>query len=602
MSISPEASGRCRIGIGLLHRSKRRSAVAMDTDVNGATRHHQTRRAVDVESGEQAAGTNGRKAPVSGDAQAAGLELRSRFYQSVAETLTLLHTAPGYDRRLAVVGIARILAATMNLPLVWIGRRSPDEATVQVLAAAGPESDYAATLQLSNRADEPGGSGPVGIALREHRAQAAAIDEPVFAPWRAAAARHGFSSCIVAAAGTRDGGQLALAVYAGAGADLSEDLLDWAQRLADELARFWDHQALVERSARMSRYRDAQRTIQRALLEQPDPEAVYRTLAQSLGEIAGAAAVDVLVTEADGTSLRRVALAGPIAEELGRLIPTTPVEGARVPLPLRALREGRPQIRIRPSERSDMSPIWRHGLLSGMGASGCWPIPAPDHASGRAATPVGVFALITPEEDAFAEEMCRVLDELAEVAGLALRQHERRRAQIEEQQRQTYLALHDALTGLPNRRALDEFCRKAQTQAMEKGTPLSVLLLDIDHFKNVNDSMGHEVGDLVLRQVSHLLLKGVREVDYVARWGGEEFLIVLPDTSLDAAWMVAERLRQGLAGQPLSAGERTLDASMTLGVATLGPDEVSEQAIARADMALYEGKRGGRNQVVTAKQ
>ena len=148
----------------------------MDTDVNGATRHHQTRRAVDVESGEQAAGTNGRKAPVSGDAQAAGLELRSRFYQSVAETLTLLHTAPGYDRRLAVVEIARILAATMNLPLVWIGRRSPDEATVQVLAAAGPESDYAATLQLSNRADEPGGSGPVGIALREHRAQAAAID------------------------------------------------------------------------------------------------------------------------------------------------------------------------------------------------------------------------------------------------------------------------------------------------------------------------------------------------------------------------------------------------------------------------------------------
>src|SRR5512139_3101500 len=195
MSISPEASGRCRIGIGLLRRSKRRSAVAMDTDVNGATRHHQTRRTVDVESGEQAAGTNGLKAPVTGDAQAAGLELRSRFYQSVAETLTLLHTAPGYDRRLAVIEIARILAATMSLPLVWIGRRAPDESIVQVLAAAGPESGYATALHLSNRADDPGGGGPVGVALRERRAQAVSVDAPMFAPWQATAAQHGFSSC-----------------------------------------------------------------------------------------------------------------------------------------------------------------------------------------------------------------------------------------------------------------------------------------------------------------------------------------------------------------------------------------------------------------------
>ena len=201
--------------------------------------------AVDVESGEQEAGMSGPTGAADGPLRAAHVELRSRFYQSVAETLTLLHTAPGYDRRLAVVEIARILAATMSLPLVWIGRRAPSEAVVQVLAAAGPQSDYAAELHLSNRADDAGGSGPVGIALREHRAQAVSIDAPMFAPWRAAAAQHGFSSCIAAAADTRDGGQLTLAVYAGGSADLSEDLLDWAQRLADELAHFWDHQALV---------------------------------------------------------------------------------------------------------------------------------------------------------------------------------------------------------------------------------------------------------------------------------------------------------------------------------------------------------------------
>ena len=92
-----------------------------------------------------------------------------------------------------------------------------------------------------------------------------------------------------------------LAAYAGEDTPaLERRLLDWAQRLADELARFWDHQALLERNLRMNRYRDAQRTIQRALLDQPDPEAVFRTLAQSLVDIAGAAAVDVYVVDGDG--------------------------------------------------------------------------------------------------------------------------------------------------------------------------------------------------------------------------------------------------------------------------------------------------------------
>ncbi len=99
-----------------------------------------------------------------------GEGLRSRFYQSVAETLTLLHTAPGYDRQLAMQDIARILAVTMELPLVWIGRRDPGQDTVRVLAAAGSAAEYAASLKLSNRMDDPAGNGPAGRALREQRA------------------------------------------------------------------------------------------------------------------------------------------------------------------------------------------------------------------------------------------------------------------------------------------------------------------------------------------------------------------------------------------------------------------------------------------------
>lgn len=552
--------------------------------------------AVDVESGEQAAGTGEvSKGAVAGAASEAGLELRSRFYQSIAETLAFLHTAPGGDRRLALVEIAGILATTMDLPLVWIGRRPPEESNVQVLAAAGPESDYVRALSLSNRADDPGGNGPVGIALRERRAQAVAIDAPMFAPWRAAAIRHGFSSCIAAAADTRDGGQLTLAVYAGGGsADLSEDLLDWAQRLADELARFWDHQALVERSARMSRYRDAQRTIQRALLDQPDPDAVYRTLAHALVDIAGAAAVDVHVVEPPAGLLRRAALAGPIADALRQLSPSLQHDGREgQPTPLLALRSRERQIRVRPRERQDMSPMWQHEPLTQMGAMGCWPImPVSGAAADRSPEPLGVFVVVTREEDAFDEEMCLLLDEVADATGLALSQHERRRALLEEQQRQTYLALHDALTGLPNRRALDMHLECAIARAERSGRLVATGLLDLDDLKPINDRYGHAVGDRLLVEVAQRLQGALRPEDYVARLGGDEFVLVCEglhheselEPLLERVW---QRLRE-----PLRIDGETFHLAASLGIAMF-PDHArssGEQLLRRADQAMYQVK------------
>jgi diguanylate cyclase (GGDEF)-like protein len=567
----------------------------MDTDQDRATRHHQARRAVDVESGEQEAGMSGSTESAAGGQRVATEELRSRFYQSVAETLTLLHTAPGYDRRLAVVEIARILAATMDLPLVWIGRRAPDETIVQVLAAAGPESAYASTLRLSNRADDPGGSGPVGVALRERRAQAVLIDAPMFAPWQARAALHGFSSCTAAAADTRDGGQLTLAVYAGRDSgDLRGELLDWAQRLAGELARFWDHQALVERSARMSRYRDAQRTIQRALLDQPDPEAVYRTLAQSLVDIAGAAAVDVHVVEPETSLLRRAALVGPIAAAMQPLSPSLrQADGAGLTVPMLALQSRERQVRVRPRERQDMSPIWRHEPLAQMGAMGCWPImPIAGGTAVHPSDPLGVFVIVTREEDALDEEMCRLLDELADATGLALSQHERRRMLLEEQQRQTYLALHDALTGLPNRRALDMHLECAITRAERSERLVAAGMLDLDDLKPINDRHGHAVGDRLLVEVAQRLQRALRPEDYVARLGGDEFVLVCEGLHHEAELEpLLERVWQRLR-EPLQIDGATFHLAASLGIA-LFPDHAKgsgEQLLRRADQAMYQVK------------
>ena len=162
------------------------------------------------------------------------------------------------------------------------------------------------------------------------------------------------------------------------------------------------------------------------------------------------------------------------------------------------------------------------------------------------------------------------------------------------------MASTDPLTGLKNRRAITESIKREESR-VRRGQPcLSFILCDLDQFKNINDTRGHDVGDMVLKKVSETLMSGVRDVDFVARWGGEEFLAVLPDTDTEGAKLVAERLRTKLCEQLIESGGTPFQVSMTLGVATLQAGETAEQTIARADAALYDGKRSGRNRVVLA--
>jgi len=164
------------------------------------------------------------------------------------------------------------------------------------------------------------------------------------------------------------------------------------------------------------------------------------------------------------------------------------------------------------------------------------------------------------------------------------------------------LACTDPLTQLRNRRFTMEVAQHEAAVFERGGRPLSILLGDVDHFKRINDQHGHAVGDAVLRAIARVLREGVREVDHVARWGGEEFLVLLPATELDEAQQVAERLRAAVQALVEVEGRRELRLSLTLGLAELQPGESIEQALVRADRALYEGKQSGRNRVVLAGQ
>nr|QIO37059.1 diguanylate cyclase [Bradyrhizobium sp. 1(2017)] len=159
----------------------------------------------------------------------------------------------------------------------------------------------------------------------------------------------------------------------------------------------------------------------------------------------------------------------------------------------------------------------------------------------------------------------------------------------------------DTLTGLANRRALDEFLRKAQATA-EWGEPLSVLMLDIDHFKSFNDNFGHGVGDQVLRLMAKVLRERVRAQDLPARYGGEELIAVLPDADLATCAELAEHIRRAITDARItrrSTGETLPNISVSIGVAQYRPGEAITDLIERCDRALYLAKGGGRNRVVT---
>lgn len=169
------------------------------------------------------------------------------------------------------------------------------------------------------------------------------------------------------------------------------------------------------------------------------------------------------------------------------------------------------------------------------------------------------------------------------------------------QRKLSQAATHDALTGLPNRRAADDFMAHEALLAQRRGAPLSALMVDIDFFKRVNDQHGHAAGDHVLQTLAQLLKRRARASDLVARWGGEEFLVLLPDTSPEGAQQVGEQLRLAVQEAPFRWQDTAIPVTVSIGAAAWSSGPFHANAlIASADGALYQAKSNGRNRVCVA--
>ncbi len=161
------------------------------------------------------------------------------------------------------------------------------------------------------------------------------------------------------------------------------------------------------------------------------------------------------------------------------------------------------------------------------------------------------------------------------------------------------IAIYDTLTGLYNRRYFEERLEGEAQKSFYSGIPLSLVMVDIDHFKKVNDTFGHTEGDQILCKISSLLKNSVRRKDTVARYGGEEFILILPEAALEQSFVIAERIRQLVESTLFEVGRAEVNLTLSMGISNFPSHRVrsKEELIKMADQALYDAKRGGRNKV-----
>ena len=221
-------------------------------------------------------------------------------------------------------------------------------------------------------------------------------------------------------------------------------------------------------------------------------------------------------------------------------------------------------------------------------------------------TTVGHLVGLAIEHAGLVSEMVDNLDQVLQLKDKV----ERRNAELDElngklsqaNQRLEQLSVTDGLTGLFNHRHLHERLDREVRRSRRQGKPVSLLMADLDHFKRVNDQLGHPAGDEALRLVASWLMHSVREVDIVGRYGGEEFAVVLSDCDLDNALRVAEKLRALVEANSRRPPFDALGGlTISLGAAQLQPGMTPEELVSAADLALYRAKHDGRNQVAAAR-
>lgn len=210
---------------------------------------------------------------------------------------------------------------------------------------------------------------------------------------------------------------------------------------------------------------------------------------------------------------------------------------------------------------------------------------------------IGGLQLIRHTDEPFSEHQYNIVSMIVSTLTLALRNSEIHR-EVQE------MATTDSLTGLFNKRYFLENLTKEFKSTMRYQTPVSLIMIDLDNFKPVNDQFGHQAGDVVLREIASVLVRSLREIDVPARYGGDEIAIILPETVMEQAFFVAKRIKRLIEERPIKFGEKCIQVTASFGISSCPNSQIKtvEDMITAADKALYEAKRDGRNRIESSEQ
>jgi len=322
------------------------------------------------------------------------------------------------------------------------------------------------------------------------------------------------------------------------------------------------------------------------------PDEIYHILARRVARVLNISKCSMVLAKAgDQVGVVVAAYENPMLRNLQ-------IDLARYPEIRKALTTGRPvlvaDVAIDPLYESERTRWEREGIKVPTRSAVALPFSMKDQQ-------IGVFFLRTTGDDLpLTRADAQFAETVIETAVAAIEKAYDFETAVSDKQRLEKLAATDALTGTMNRRALAEALAAELDRARRYKLGISILLADIDRFKQINDTRGHLAGDSVLRQVGEILHREARSVDIVARYGGEEFVVVMPETGLQGATIFAERLRQRIEKHDFAdTGDQPLNLTVSIGLAAFPDDKVqsAEGFVAVADQALYRAKNEGRNLV-----
>ncbi|MCE5388584.1 MAG: EAL domain-containing protein [Acidithiobacillus sp.] len=519
------------------------------------------------------------------------LQARDAFLQSVTEVNRLFASSEQQTPAETLERFCQILVKHMGLAAAWIGKADVNRNQILFQAIAGPLAEVVQGLQLHLRGPAEQALSPSGLVIQEDRTLFIDANDPLFHPWRDLIEQYNMGGSIYTPLRWPDGSSGVLTLYRFKDTDFPQEIAEMLERLSEDVSVF------LRRRQTESQLKDT-RILQQTMLISGDLALQAREAPSMLQEICDELiqsglfnAVFIIRPDASGV-FQALAWAGRhvdwILQRHWTIDPEDFPHGQS--LTARAWREQRHLI--------------IQDYLAAIGTDSAWREEASANQWRAAATfpiyhmeePWAMLNLIGDRVQLFTEELVEVLQRIALLIGHGLDEIRLKADLLEERKRQSYLAQHDALTGLANRRGLTEFLEPAMARARRSGQLLAVAMLDLDDFKPVNDLYGHPAGDRLLQEVAKRLRQSLRQSDHVARLGGDEFVLAwdsIPDRQ--QIQNILSKIGESLSKPYFLEGLPLIRIRISAGV-TIYPQNQTDSAdpdllLRQADHALYEAKQ-----------